>query len=263
MPRIKQYLNPHQHTFRRITLIMIVIGLATVILSTIGYFRPYRMLLGIIGFITAGYFALEYAARITNAYKNGGRRAIRKYLLSFMGAVDLLAIMPFLLPVFFEHGSFTMSAMIYCRLVLIFKLRRYSKSMDMLSAAINSIRRPLLVAITLPLMVATVSAIFFYYTEAPLQGDNLQTIGDAFYWVIITMTTVGYGDVAPVSDAGQLLAILTALSGVFVIAIPSGLLSSAFMKIMNDKDRHSLKYKSFNYSRAEKTFVKHPRKSRR
>lgn len=237
------------------TLVMIIIGLATVVLTTFAFMLPYAQWLNIVGFCTAGYFSFEYLLRLREALRKRTRGSLFRYQLSFMGVVDLLAILPFIVPLFFDVESAITTMGVYCRLVLIFKLRRYSGSFDMLSAAVNSVRRPLLVAISLPLMFAVISALFFFYIEAPLQPEKLQNVGDAFYWVIITMTTVGYGDITPISQGGHALAILTALSGVMIIAIPSGLLSSAFMNQMrttrtNKSAKTIRKYSMENKTRA-------------
>ena len=146
-------------------------------------------------------------------------------------AIDAAAIAPFYILAFAGSGGLDLRALRILRLVArTAKMSRYSAGLRILVGAVGSRRQELLtiVGVLIVLLLLTSSLIFFAETDA--QPDDFSSIPAAMWWSIITLTTVGYGDVAPVTNVGRLLAGLIAVMGVALFALPAGILASSFLE---------------------------------
>ncbi|MCY3565646.1 MAG: ion transporter, partial [Gammaproteobacteria bacterium] len=139
------------------------------------------------------------------------------------GIIDLLASRPslFLLP-----GFRVLRILRFLRIFRIFKATRFILAVDRLTEALNEIRRELLALVILSLMLVYLAACGIHYFEREKQPEEFGTILDSMWWAIVTLTTVGYGDVYPITPGGKIFTALVTLVGVGLIAIPSGLLAS-------------------------------------
>jgi voltage-gated potassium channel len=183
-------------------------------------------------------FVAEYLARLwTIAEDKGSGSALRRRLrLAFSPAalVDLAVILLTFLPFFTINPAIFRLARVL-RILRLAKLGRLSRAFTHLSAAIRLRRYELAVTGGLALVVLIFGATALYWLEAGAQPDKFGSIPRALWWAVITLTTIGYGDVYPVTNAGKGVAALVALSGVGLIALPAGLLASAFTDVMKDK----------------------------
>ncbi len=163
-------------------------------------------------------FSVEYAIRVYVAPRK------RDFIFSFYGVIDLLAILPslFLLP-----GFRVLRILRFLRIFRIFKATRFILAVDRLTEALREIRRELLALAILSLMLVYLAACGIHYFEREAQPEAFGSIPSAMWWAVVTLTTVGYGDVFPVTAGGKLFTALVTLVGVGLIAIPSGLLASA------------------------------------
>lgn len=164
-----------------------------------------------------GLFSIEYILRVYVAPRK------RDFIFSFYGIIDLLAILPslFLLP-----GFRVLRILRFLRIFRIFKATRFILAVDRLTEALREIRRELLALVILSLMLVYLAACGIHYFERETQPEEFGTILDSMWWAIVTLTTVGYGDVYPITPGGKLFTALVTLIGVGLIAIPSGLLAS-------------------------------------
>ena len=164
-----------------------------------------------------GLFSIEYILRVYMEPRK------RDFIFSFYGIIDLLAILPslFLLP-----GFRVLRILRFLRIFRIFKATRFILAVDRLTEALNEIRRELLALVILSLMLVYLAACGIHYFERVEQPENFGTILDSMWWAIVTLTTVGYGDVYPITPGGKIFTALVTLVGVGLIAIPSGLLAS-------------------------------------
>lgn len=181
---------------------------------------------------SVAFFSVEYVLRIwTAAERHPQKHASEQrrrwaYVLSFHGLVDLLAILPFFLQVLWPGLDLRFLRVI--RIMRILKLSHYSTALEDLLASIYAERDAFISALYLLALSILITSCLMYFAEHALQPDKLGTIPDAMWWSIVTITTVGYGDVTPISAWGKVIGAFTALSGVFTVALLTGIVASAF-----------------------------------
>ena len=173
-----------------------------------------------------GVFLAEYLGRLWIAPLNPRVRSVLSYALTPSALLDLLVLASFLLPYLGPEAT-VFRLLQLARILRLARLGRYSRAMRLLFEAVRS-RGPelmlsLLVAVALMLGAATL----LYLVERQVQPEAFGSIPRALWWAVETLTTVGYGDVIPVTPLGRLLAALTAVCGIGVIALPAGVLAGA------------------------------------
>ncbi len=162
-------------------------------------------------------FAIEYALRVYIEPKK------RDFIFSFYGMIDLLAILPSL---FLVPGFRVLRILRFLRIFRIFKATRFILAVDRLTEALHEIQQELLALVILSLMFVYLAACGIHYFEREAQPEAFGSILDSMWWAVVTLTTIGYGDVYPTTSGGRFFTALVALVGVGLIAIPSGLLAS-------------------------------------
>ncbi len=182
-------------------------------------------------------FTVEYLLRVWAAGApvdgvpgSGGWRGRWAYIRGFHGIVDLLATLPFYLEFLFPEADLRVLRTL--RLVRVFKLSHYSTAIEDLFQAIRDERRSFIAALYLLLIAVLLTSSLMYFAEHHVQPDKFASIPDAIYWSLITLTTVGYGDVTPVTWAGKVLSLVTAFMGVCTVALLTGIVASSFANQM-------------------------------
>ncbi len=171
-------------------------------------------------------FTLEYILRIIAS------RPLSKYAFSALGIVDLLAIAPYWI-VGFDTRSIRVLRLV--RLMRLLRLIRYSKALQRLGSAIKEIQDELAVFFMINIMVFIIASLLVWEFEHDAQPEKFGTFLDAAWWSIVTLTTVGYGDVYPVTPMGRLVAGLLVVLAVGMVAFPSGLLAAAFHETARER----------------------------
>lgn len=179
-------------------------------------------------------FAIEYFLRLWSCTDAGTwqeRLAVRfRYATSFYLIIDLLSIIPLLFPIFFASDFALLRGF---RLISIFKLGRYarkSKSLALLKRVVLKKQEIFTIMVFFLVFVILFSATIMYLVENPAQPDKFSSIPAAIWWAMMTVTTVGYGDIYPVTPLGQTLGSLITLAGVLLLALPSAILASGFIE---------------------------------
>ena len=181
---------------------------------------------------SVAFFSMEYLLRVWTAAERNPQKHTSEnrrrwaYVLSFHGLVDLLAILPFFLQAFLPGLDLRFLRVV--RIMRILKLSHYSTALEDLLASIYAERDAFISALYLLALSILITSCLMYFAEHALQPDKLGTIPDAMWWSIVTITTVGYGDVTPISPWGKVIGAFTALSGVFTVALLTGIVASAF-----------------------------------
>ena len=142
------------------------------------------------------------------------------------GLIDLVSILPFYLQALFP--GLDLRVLRTLRLLRIFKLSNYNTAIEDLFSAVYEERKSFIAALYLFVIAFVLTSSLIYYAENEAQPEKFASIPDAMYWSLITLTTVGYGDVSPVTWIGKVISVATALMGVSVVALLTGILANAF-----------------------------------
>lgn len=218
---------------------LILVDLVAVILQTFSSMHVYFTWFDMITLISAFMFTLEYVARLYSAPAmypdlNSFHARIR-YALSFLGLIDLICIAPFVFSYLYRTHMIKEFVDV-ARILLIFKFLHYTNSYSMIRDVIKSVKSEILTALSLSFLIVCFSAILMYYIERRAQPDVFTNVGEGFWWAIITFTTVGYGDVVPITPLGKSLACLIAFIGIITLMLPTGIISGALMnRIQEDR----------------------------
>lgn len=152
----------------------------------------------------------------------------------FYGLIDFVAIIPFMVIYVYKETPHV-HLVVLAYVLIIFKLIRYSRSFQMIGTVLRTVREELVTAYTACGIMLGFSGILMYYIERYAQPEAFENIGDGFWWAIVAFTTVGYGDIYPITPLGRLLSSIISLIGIAMIAIPTGIISSAFMSMLIEK----------------------------
>ncbi len=174
-------------------------------------------------------FSIEYLLRI---YVADNRRA---YIFSFYGLIDLIAILPFYISVGFDLRSVRVFRLL--RLARILKFSRHSQAINRLYYAFQSIKAELVVFVMMTLCVLFVAALGIYYFENPVQPEKFKSVFHSMWWAVTTLTTVGYGDVYPITIGGRFFTFIILMIGIGLISVPTGLIASALTKSLKSESK--------------------------
>jgi voltage-gated potassium channel len=176
-------------------------------------------LLANIEFVIVIIFSIEYILRVILSERK------LSYIFSFYGIVDLVAILPFYL-----SGSISLQSLRALRFIRIFrilKIARYSKAISRIGKALAMAKEELILFGFLTLILLYLSAIGIYHFEHDAQPEVFKSVFDSLWWAVATLTTVGYGDVYPITIGGRTFTFIVLMLGLGVVAVPTGIISSA------------------------------------
>jgi len=216
--------TPAGKLFDVVLLILILASILLVMLESVNEFATqHATLLNTSEGIITGLFTAEYFARIISIKKP------TKYIFSFYGIIDFLSTIPMYLS-FFIVGSQSLIALRALRLMRIFrvlKLARYIGESNNIMRALNASKIKIGVFIMFILILCTILGSIMYLVESE-QGSGFTSIPRSIYWAIVTLTTVGYGDIAPLTALGQAIASIIMILGYGIIAVPTGIVTAEF-----------------------------------
>jgi len=185
-------------------------------------------------------FTIEYILRIWVAdllYPEKGKIQARfTYIFSILGIIDLLAVLPFYLPYIFTFDSRIIRILRLFRLFRVFKLSHYNESLLILARVVSSRKNELYVTCFTMFVVLLMSSAIMFELEREAQPDKFNNILESFWWSIATLTTVGYGDIYPVTAGGKIIAAITAFIGIGLIALPTAIISAGFLYELRKTD---------------------------
>ena len=195
-------------------------------------------------FFSVMVFTVEYVLRIWTSVENNQSLVANdtplkkrlRYMRSPAAIVDLLAILPFYIALI-GPSSLDLRILRAFRLLRIFKLTRYSQSMTLMLTAISDHIRSFIAAITILMVVMLLAASGMYVFEKEAQPEAFGSIPHAMWWAFATLTTVGYGDVTPITTWGKVFGAAITVVGVGMVALPAGILASAFSEQLRMRER--------------------------
>lgn len=184
-------------------------------------------------YISVIVFSLEYILRIWSCVEMPAYRKIVSGRLRFavtpLAVIDLLAILPFYLP----FSGLDLRFLRVVRMMRIFriaKLGRYSQSLQTLRRVIVARKEQLVSAVFILFLLLVIAASMLYFAENHAQPENFSSIPAAMWWAVATLTTVGYGDICPVTPLGKLMASIIAILGIGMFALPTGIIGAGFVE---------------------------------
>ncbi len=178
-----------------------------------------RHYLWIFEVISVGIFAVEYICRILVASNK------KAFVFSFFGVIDFLAILPFYLSTGLDLRS--LRAFRLLRLIRILKLARYSAAVKRFHRAFIIVKEELQLFFFVTMIILYLASVGIYYFENPLQPEAFSSIFSSLWWAVSTLTTVGYGDIYPITTGGKIFTFFVLFVGLGIVSIPAGIIASA------------------------------------
>ena len=213
-------------------MVLILVNVAAVVLETVEDLNQrYASVFFAIEVFSVAVFSVEYLLRLWIAPldpRYAGRFGRLRYAISPMALVDLLAIAPAILPMLFAMDLRVIRLLRVFRLFRLLKMHRYVESLDKLDDVVLSKKEDLIVTTVMISTLLIFSASLMYLVENDAQPDKFPDIPSALWWGIATLTTVGYGDVFPITPVGKILGGVIAFLGIGIFALPTGILASGF-----------------------------------
>lgn len=231
--------------FDRILLVLIILSIFIVILETVPAIeQDYRRVLIVLEWMLTIAFTLEYALRIYTA------NFPWRYIRSFYGIVDLISVLPTYLGLFIvgSHSLSIIRALRLLRVFRIFKLTKYLSQGEMIIEALKASRTKISVFMFFILLMVCIFGSIMYIVEDGA-GSGFDSIPRGIYWAIVTLTTVGYGDISPTTPLGQLMASLIMIAGYAVLAVPAGIVTAEMSKVNKEADIEAAAEEGPNCSR--------------
>ena len=224
--------------FVRLIVAIIIIDVLAMILASVPEFDArFGPLFTVVKIGAVAVFALEYAARLWSVVGHSPRNLSPtqdriEYALSSLGVIDLLAFLPASIALI--AGS--RSTLVLLGVLPFFKLVRYSPAMRSLLSALHAERRTLVGCLVILMGAVLLFASLLYAIEHDVQPDKFGTIPQAMWWAIVTLGTVGYGDVVPITPLGKLVSVFAIIGGLTMIALPVAIISTAFADEVRRRD---------------------------
>ena len=235
----------HRYLDNFIVFWVLVAILNAVLESVESLHRVFAHEMAVIDAIAFSIFGLEYLARWVAAPENPAWQHRRLPRLAFMRSpqaiIDLLAILPFLLERFLPWPMDLRFLRVF-RLLRLLKLTRYTSATSTLYKVVRREGQVIFAAVFVMILLVVLTASIGYLFEHAAQPDKFENIPQSIYWAVVTLASVGYGDISPVTPMGRALTVVLSLLGIGIFAIPAGLLASAFTDQLR-MDRESLKHK--------------------
>lgn len=212
--------------------ILIFLNTVAIILSTLPDLKGiYYIIFREFEYFSVIIFLIEYLLRLWSCVESRGHShpiyGRVRFMFSFWGIVDLLAIAPFFLTAFVANFAFIRMLRLL-RILRLFRLSRYFQAFRIIKNVLNGKREELILSFSFILFLIVFSSSLMYYIEHPVQPEAFTSIPAALWWGVNTMTTVGYGDIYPITLPGKIIGAFVAISGISLFALPAGIIASGF-----------------------------------
>lgn len=228
---------------------LIIINTISAIVATFEITQFISDILSIIEIISVIIFTIEYIIRLWTAdlifLEKKSYKARIKYVTSFMAIIDLLSILPFYIPFIIPIDLRVLRTLRIIRLFRLFKLNRYTTALTDIANVFKSKASQLLSSMFVVVLLMIISSVIMYDVEHTAQPEAFSNAFSALWWAIATITTVGYGDVYPMTVCGKIMSAIIALLGVALVAVPTGIISAGFTEIIQDRKLENKKQKIY------------------
>jgi voltage-gated potassium channel len=208
--------------------ILVIVSLISFSIDTLPNLTPVqRMMLSYVEWLTVILFSIEYVLRVWVAKRSWD------YVFSFYGLVDLFAVLPFY--IFTSLDLTSLKILRLLQLLRILKLGRFSSAISRFQKALEMAREEILLFLLTTMMLLYLSSVGIYYFEHEAQPDVFSSIFHSLWWAVATLTTVGYGDVYPITVGGKIFTFLILIVGLGIVGIPAGLIASSLSAVRRNE----------------------------
>lgn len=160
-----------------------------------------------------------------------------KYVFSFMALIDLFAILPFYIPFIIPIDLRILRMIRIVRLFRVFKVNRYTRALSTIGNVFKNKKSQLLSSVFVVVLLMIVASVLMYNVENEAQPEAFSNAFSALWWAVATLTTVGYGDIYPVTVLGKILSGIIAVLGIGLVAVPTGIISAGFIEVLDDESK--------------------------
>ena len=246
--------------------VVIVLNVVITFMQTFDQLEKFSAVFSIFEWITIVIFLVEYLLRVWTAQylypKLRPDKAKIKFVTSFYGIIDLLTILPFILPFFLPSGVVAFRMFRVVRIFHLFRVNSHYDALNVIVEVIKEKRNQLVSSIFLILTLMVAASLCMYSLEHDAQPENFSNAFSGIWWSVSTLLTVGYGDIYPITAIGKMVAIVIAFLGVGAVAVPTGIISAGFVE-------YYTRLKIGTYAQHEADFIllklsaKHPFKGKK
>ncbi|MCR5790863.1 MAG: ion transporter [Lachnospiraceae bacterium] len=218
---------------------VIIINLFITFFSTFDESRPYESVLDAVELVTILIFTIEYLLRLWTAdylYPKEKSRIMAAVLFakSFFGIIDLLTFLPYYLPFVIPTGLVAFRVLRVFRIFRLFRINAQYDAFNVIADVLKAKKGQLLASVSLILILMLSSSLCMYSLEHEAQPEQFKNAFSGLWWSVSTLSTVGYGDIYPITFGGKLMAILITFLGIGLVALPTGIISAGFVGHMNE-----------------------------
>ena len=219
--------------------ILIFLTLITVVASTFDISNSLRIIFSKFEIFSTIIFTVEYILRVWTSdllYPElSPIRARIKYIFSFMALIDFIAILPFYLLFFIKIDLQALRTLRALRLLRIIKINRYTTALKTITQVFKNKANQLISSMVVVGLLMIIASVLMYNFESEAQPDKFSNAFDSLWWAMSALTTVGYGDVYPITVAGKILGIVIAIIGIGMVAVPTGIITAGFSEVLHNK----------------------------
>jgi voltage-gated potassium channel len=223
--------------------VLILINVIAMVLGTVESVKnSIGPLLEWLEYFSVVIFSFEYVLRIWSIVEKTKKNSLIKsricFAFTFMALVDLFAILPSIIPMIIPIDLRFLRLFRLFRMTRVLKVGRYSKAVQTFSQVLEEKKEELLIAVIAAFFLLLISSSLMFYIENEAQPNVFKSIPDAMWWGSAVLTTVRYGDIAPITTLGKMLGVASAILGIGLFALPAGILASGFSEALsNDKTK--------------------------
>ena len=242
MPTLKQIIEKQDShagkIFDGVILVFIFLAIIVFSLETLPNLTPLQeKWLHLAEIVIVVVFTVEYILRIWAAENK------RRFIFSFFGIIDLLAILPIYLALGIDLKL--LRTLRFFKLIRALKLFRYIKAAERLIKAIVMAKEELILFFSMAMMLLFFSAAGIYYFEHDAQPEVFASVFHCLWWAVATLTTVGYGDMFPITTGGKVFTFVILMIGLSIVAVPTGLLAAAMFEVREEESQHKARDDDF------------------
>jgi voltage-gated potassium channel len=234
-------------TINSFIIVLIILNVTAVILETVPSIHdPYTHFFRIFDMVSVFIFTIEYLLRLWSCthdsrYKHSLHGRL-KYIVSTDALIDLLAILPFYLHVFIGLDLRVLRILRLLRFLRLFRLTAYMKSARLVRNVFKSRANELRLSLVLIIFMIIIASCLLYFAEHIKQPTVFSSIPATMWWAVITVTSVGYGDMIPITVLGKLMTAFIALGGLAIFALPAGIITSGFLEEMRKEKKQKINF---------------------